>query len=56
MGILYDPAINVNPIYIDQEDEMKEELSPLHDEPRDVNLIETRYDKKSVRIMILIFF
>ena len=40
---LYDPAINVNPIYIDQEDEMKEELSPLHDEPRDVNLIETRY-------------
>ena len=49
---LYDPAINVNPIYIDQDDEMKEELSPLHDEPRDVNLIETRYDKKRVKIMM----
>ena len=49
---LYDPAINVNPIYIDQEDEMKEELSPLHDEPRDVNLMETRYDKKRVKIMM----
>ena len=49
---LYDPAINVNPIYIDQDDEMKEELSPLHDEPRDVNPIETRYDKKRVKIMM----
>ena len=44
---LYDPAINVNPIYIDQEDEMKEE--PFDNQPTIVqveNLIETRYDKK----------
>ena len=50
---LYDPAINVNPIYIDQEDEMKEE-PPFDDKPTIVqaeNLIETRYEKK-IKIII----